>query len=70
MWMSWRHITDKNLEKYCLGMIKDEAERAAIESHLLACPGCVERAEGKQHRLAVMFAAMEGGTFGLQPTNS
>lgn len=39
------HITDHDLERYHLGMVVDEAELAALEEHLLACPACVERAE-------------------------
>lgn len=66
MWMPWRHISDKKLERYCLGMIQNEAERAPVEAHLLACPGCVERAEGKQHHLDVMCARLESGTLGWQ----
>ena len=38
------HITDHDLERYHLGMVTEEAELAALEEHLLACPACVERA--------------------------
>ena len=31
------HISDDDLERYYLGMVKDEAELAPFEEHLLAC---------------------------------
>jgi hypothetical protein len=34
------HICDHDLERYHLGMVKDEAELAAIEEHLLWCHIC------------------------------
>ena len=39
------HIDDHDLERYYLGMVKDEAELAALEEHLLWCGACVDRAE-------------------------
>ena len=57
-WMAWQHITDDDLERYCLGMIKDETELAPIEEHLLACPDCVQRAEEEQHTLDLMCAGL------------
>ena len=39
------HISDYDLERYHLGMVKDEAELALLEEHLLWCPTCVKRAE-------------------------
>jgi hypothetical protein len=38
------HISDHDLERYHLGMVRDEAELAPLEEHLLSCPICVERA--------------------------
>ena len=43
--MAGEHISDDDLERYCLGRIKDEGEVAAIEQHLFSCPTCIERAE-------------------------
>jgi hypothetical protein len=40
-----RHIDDHDLERYHLSMMKDEAELAALEEHLLGCGACVDRAE-------------------------
>ena len=38
------HITGHDLECFHLGMVKDEAELAAIEEHLLWCSGCIDAA--------------------------
>ena len=38
------HIDDHDLERYHLGMVKDEAELAALEEHLLWCSAWVDRA--------------------------
>jgi hypothetical protein len=40
-----RHIDDHDLERYYLGMVKDESELATLEEHLLWCCACVDRAE-------------------------
>jgi hypothetical protein len=37
------HIHDHDLERYHLGMVKDEAELADVEEHLLWCSGCIDR---------------------------
>lgn len=39
------HLSDHDLERYHLGMIRTEAELAPFEEHLLACSECAERAE-------------------------
>ena len=39
------HIDDHDLERYHLGMVKDEAELALLEEHLLWCGPCIDRAE-------------------------
>jgi anti-sigma factor RsiW len=38
------HISDEELELYCLGRATNE-QLAPIEEHLLSCRDCVERAE-------------------------
>ena len=54
------HIDDHELECYHLGMVKDEAELAALEEHLLWCGACVDRAEAAaQYVDAVRAAACE-----------
>lgn len=42
------HISEHDLERYYLGMVKDETELAGIEEHLLWCPSCMDRATGVQ----------------------
>jgi hypothetical protein len=54
------HIDDHDLERYHLGMVKDEAELAALEEHLLWCSGCIDRAEAAaQYVDGVRAAACE-----------
>ena len=36
--MTGEHISDDDLERYCLRRIKDGAELAQLEEHLLAMP--------------------------------
>ncbi len=56
------HIDDHDLERYHLGMVKDEAELAQLEEHLLWCQGCVARAEAAaQYVDAIRSAACERG---------
>ena len=52
------HISDHDLERYYLGMVKDEAELASPEEYLLACPACVERAESTQDYVDALRAAL------------
>jgi anti-sigma factor RsiW len=52
------HVSDHDLERYYLGMVKDEAELASLEEHLLACPACVERAESTQDYVDAVRAAL------------
>ena len=52
------HIYDHDLERYYLGMVKDEAELASLEEHLLACPACVERAESTQDYVDALRATL------------
>jgi hypothetical protein len=39
------HISEHDMERYYLGMIKGECELAPLEEHLLGCEACVKRAE-------------------------
>jgi anti-sigma factor RsiW len=52
------HISDHDLERYYLGMVKDEAGLASLEEHLLACAACVERAESTQDYVDALRAAL------------
>ena len=51
------HNCDHDVERYHLGMVKDEAELAALEGHLLWCGGCVDRAEAAAQYVDAVRAA-------------
>lgn len=53
-----KHISDLDLERYHLGMVKDEAELASLEEHLLVCSACVERAQSTQEYVDTIRAAL------------
>jgi anti-sigma factor RsiW len=52
------HISDHDLERYFLGMVKDEVELASLEEHLLACPACAKRAESTQDYVDALRAGL------------
>jgi anti-sigma factor RsiW len=52
------HSTDHDLERYVLGMVKDEAELERLEEHLLACAECIDRAEQTRKYIQTMKAAL------------
>lgn len=54
----FNHISRHDLERYCLGMVKDEAELAPLEVHLSICPTCVERAESTRDYVGAIRAAL------------
>jgi anti-sigma factor RsiW len=51
------HISDEDLELYCLGRATNE-QLAPIEEHLLECPECVERAEALLEAIDTLRAAL------------
>ncbi|MGC9950118.1 MAG: hypothetical protein ABSF64_27450 [Bryobacteraceae bacterium] len=53
----WRSVTGHDLERYYLGMVKDETELAALDEHILACGSCAERADGAQDYVNAVRAA-------------
>ena len=59
------HISDHDLECYQLGMMVDEAELTPFEEHLLACPGCIDRAENAAAYIDTLRAAIIAGNFDL-----
>jgi hypothetical protein len=61
-----RHITAHDLERYHLGMVKDESELAMIEEHLLVCSDCIDAAEGAAHYVDTLRAAILAGNFDLE----
>jgi hypothetical protein len=70
--MEWNHITDHDLERYYLGMVKDEIELAALEEHILACGSCAERVDEAQDYVdAMRVAALDfDDPFGAKHANS
>ncbi|MGD0578728.1 MAG: hypothetical protein ABSC08_07350 [Bryobacteraceae bacterium] len=54
----FNHISGHDLERYCLGMVKDEAELAPLEEHLSVCPACGERAESTRDYVDAIRAAL------------
>jgi hypothetical protein len=60
-----KHICDHDLERYHLGMVKDESELAPLEEHLLACPKCAERADESADYVDAIRAAIITGNFDL-----
>jgi hypothetical protein len=52
------HLTDHDLERYHLGMVKDEAELAALEEHILGCAECADRAEASADYVDLMRKAI------------
>uniref|UniRef100_Q01TN6 Zinc-finger domain-containing protein n=1 Tax=Solibacter usitatus (strain Ellin6076) TaxID=234267 RepID=Q01TN6_SOLUE len=57
------HISDHDLERLHLGMVKDDAELAMIEEHLLWCPRCIDAAEEAAQYVDTMRAAIIEGNF-------
>ena len=52
------HISDYDLERYYLGMIKTDVELAPLEAHLLACLRCINRAEQAKNYVDAIRAAI------------
>ena len=56
----WNHISDHDLERYYLGLVKNKTELAAMEEHILACGSCAERAaEAQDYVDALRGAALD-----------
>lgn len=51
------HVSDEDLELYCLGRATNE-QLAPIEEHLLECPGCLARAETMLEAIDTLRAAL------------
>jgi hypothetical protein len=61
------HLSDHDLERYHLGMIREEAELAPFEEHLLACGDCAMRAAAAADYVDAMRAGIIKGDFYLEP---
>jgi anti-sigma factor RsiW len=59
------HISDHDLERYHLGMVKQESELAPLEEHLLGCTACAKRAEESAQYVDTIRAALATGKFDL-----
>jgi hypothetical protein len=61
-----KHISDHDLERFHLGMVKDEGEVAVIEEHLLWCSRCIGATEDAAEYVDTIRAAVINGNFDLQ----
>ena len=61
------HLSDADLERYCLGMIQEGPELDALEGHLLICVECVDRAEASDTYIDSIRAALVRRGLGLRP---
>jgi hypothetical protein len=59
-----RHLSDIDLERYCLGMIQEGPELDAMEEHLLICGECVDRAQDSDAYIETIRDALVNGGFG------
>lgn len=59
------HLSDHDLERFHVGMVKDETELATVEGHLLWCHSCVNRAEESAQYVDDLRAAIIVGNFDL-----
>ena len=62
-WNKVEHISDQDLERYYLGMIREEPELSAIEEHVLLCDGCRDRAAETVARVDAIRAGTIKGRF-------
>jgi len=52
------HISDHDLERYYLGMVTSEEELAPLETHIIGCDSCANRAEATQDYVDMVRVAM------------
>ena len=52
------HISDHDLERLVLGMVKDESELESLEQHLLVRAECIEQAEQTRQRIGTVKVAL------------
>jgi hypothetical protein len=65
-----RHLSDSDLERYCLGMIQEGPELDALEDHLLISGECVDRAQTSDAYIEGIRAALVKGGFGSRSLRS
>ena len=59
-----KHLDKQTLERYQLGVTRDEAQVARLEEHLLSCSFCAIRADATAYyvdmiRAAIIAAALD-----------
>jgi hypothetical protein len=52
-------LSDKDLERYLLGRMQDQAELRQVENHLIGCQACAERAEAMTASIAALIRALQ-----------
>lgn len=52
-------LSDEDLERYLLGRIQDQAELTQVETHLIGCPACAERAEAMTSSITALIRAVQ-----------
>jgi len=60
------HISDHDLEQYHLGLVKNEAELANIEEHLLTCSRCIDAAGKTAQYVDMIRVAIIVGDFDFE----
>jgi hypothetical protein len=60
------HISEHDLERDHLGMVKHEAELAIVEEHVMVCLHCIDDAEETAQYVDAMRAAIIVGNFDLK----
>ena len=52
------HISDHDLERFILGMVRNESELEPLKEHLLVCAECIDRAEQTRQYVGTMKVAL------------
>jgi hypothetical protein len=60
------YLLDHDLERYHLGIIREESELAPVEEHLLACGECTVRAAEIADYVDTIRAGAINGAFDLE----
>jgi len=55
------HISEHDLERLMLGMVKDEGELERVEEHLLVCAECIDRTDEAREYIQTMRGALRKG---------
>lgn len=55
------HISEHDLERHMLGMVKDETVLAALDEDLLVCSECIDAADETRQHMRTMRTALASG---------